>query len=338
MIISVVIPCRNEVNHIGSCVEAIFNSVLPENISLEVLIVDGKSDDGTKNEITELQKKYPNLQLILNPLRITPVAFNLGIKSSIGDYIQIIGARQVIASDYLARGVQCLQSQSEVWCVGGKVENSYANMTSRIIARSMDTPFGVGGGNFRIQTKSGFVDTVGTPMYPRFVFERIGLFDEALVRNQDDEFNYRVTQAGGKIFLDVDMHLNYEVRGSFAKLYRQYFQYGYWKVYVNRKHHTITSVRQLAPAFFVLFVCIGWLGVLISPFLLVVYGGILLLYLITAKLVALKKAELWRHIYKYIFCFLTLHFGYGFGYLKGIYDFLILRRKSGAKSQTMLSR
>jgi GT2 family glycosyltransferase len=202
----------------------------------------------------------------------------------------------------------------------------------------MDTPFGVGGGNFRILTQSGYVDTVGTPMYPRSVFERIGLFDEALIRNQDDELNYRITKAGGKIFLDIAMHVKYEVRASLSNLYRQYFQYGYWKVYVNRKHNTITTLRQLIPAIFVFVVTTCWLPGLIMPRLFWFYGGLLLLYLLAAKWFTFRKVEQWHHFFIYMLCFFTLHFAYGFGYLKGIFHFLILRKKSGEESQTMLSR
>lgn len=338
MIISIIIPCRNEAKHITACVEAIFASALPEGCTLEVVVVDGESDDGTRDVIAGLQERFPQLRLLPNPQRITPVAFNLGIQATSGDYVQIIGARQFVAPDYLARGIQRLQQQPEIWCVGGKVENSFADETSRIIARAMDTPFGVGGGNFRILTTSAFVDTVGTPMYPRFVFERIGLFDEALIRNQDDEFNFRITKAGGRIFLDVEMRVAYVVRGVIANLYRQYFQYGYWKVYVNRKHGTITTLRQLAPAAFLLFALLGWCSIFLSVYAFAVYAGVLVLYGLLALLYAVKKAEQPKQIPTYLRTFFALHAGYGLGYLQGIWQFLVLRRKAGTSHQAALSR
>jgi glycosyltransferase involved in cell wall biosynthesis len=351
VIVSVIIPCRNERKNIAACVEAIFAGKLPPGFSIEVFIVDGKSDDGTIEVVQKLQQKYPALQYILNPQLITPVAFNLGIKAAKGDYIQIIGARQIVADDYILRGIERLQKQPEIWCVGGKVENVYENELGEIIAKAMDSPFGVGGGNFRILKESAYVDTVGTPLFNRFVFEKIGLFDEELVRNQDDELSFRILKAGGKIFLDVEMKVKYFVRGNLKNLSRQYFQYGYWKVYVNKKHRTITTLRQLAPAAFMLFILIGLPLALVSFFLLlksggqhtiylwpiILYCGVVLPYVFAAGVIAWMKAEKATQAPDYFRTFLILHSAYGLGYLQGILHFILLG-KNPAKKHTGLSR
>lgn len=338
MIVSVIIPCRNEVKNIAHCVEAVYASKLPDDYQLEVLIIDGKSDDGTLGIIEALKQRFVNLRCLNNPQQITPTAFNIGILAARGDFIQIIGARQILAPDYIARGTARLNKNSEIWCVGGKVQNIFKNNMGRIIAGAMDTGFGVGGTNFRVQKLSGFVDTVGTPIFPKNIFNNIGLFDEKLIRNQDDDFSFRIIKGGGKIYLDVEMHLFYEVRGNLKNLFKQYLQYGYWKIYVNRKHGMITTVRQLIPPIFILFLVIGWLPGLFLLNLFFAYCLVVLIYVLASFMFAFKKAENFLEVLKYVSVFLTLHFGYGIGYLHGIIHFLIFRADSATQNKTILTR
>jgi GT2 family glycosyltransferase len=225
--ISVVIPCRNEVLYIRECIEAIYANELTSEVILSVFVVDGMSDDGTRELVLNLEKQFPNLKLINNEKKLTPFAFNLGIYKVPVDYIQIVGARHILSSKYLQKSLDILQSNSEIWCVGGKLINEYLNETGEIISKAMSTTFGMGLGNFRTLEKSGFTDTVTSPMYPYWVFEKIGFFDEQLIRNQDDDFNFRVTKAGGKIWFEAAISLKYYVRGNFQGLYRQFYQYGY---------------------------------------------------------------------------------------------------------------
>jgi GT2 family glycosyltransferase len=333
--VSVIIPCRNEVKHISSCIEAIFSSEFKEKIELEVIVVDGKSNDGTVEELLKLQIRFPTLQIITNEKQVTPIAFNLGINASNGDYIQIIGARQIIDKFYLSTAIETFQNDSSVWCVGGQVENIFENRNSKCIAAAMDTPFGVGMNNFRILKKSTYTDTVGTPMYPREVFDKIGLFDESLVRNQDDEFNYRVTKAGGKLFLNVDMHIRYLVRANFKNLFKQYFQYGYWKVFVNKKHKVITTMRQLVPPLWILFLFLGWSSFFIAPILGWIYFSLVSIYVLAGIYYSIKKADPKSDFYILLFTFYILHFSYGLGYLKGILHFFILNIQPNKGAKTL---
>lgn len=335
MKVSVVIPCRNEEKHIRACVDAIYANTLALQNEVEVLVVDGMSTDGTRAVIDGLTKKYPSLRLVENPRQITPVAFNLGITQSHGEYVQIIGARQIISPEYLAGAVTAFEQNPAIWCVGGRVENVFENEESQIIANAMNTPFGVGGGNFRIIRESAFVDTVGTPMYPRHVFEKVGLFDEELVRNQDDEFNFRVTRAGGKIYLNAHIVIRYFVRADYKKLYKQYYQYGYWKVFVNRKHKAVTTIRQLFPSALVLFLVGGALLSPLSCYIFMPYAAVVLLYLMLALYFAAKAAEKSAQIFATIKTFFILHFGYGLGYLEGLWDFLVLNKKPSQNNQTL---
>jgi glycosyltransferase involved in cell wall biosynthesis len=337
MKISVIIPCRNEEKYIHSCIDTVLaNDCGKENI--EILVVDGMSDDTSREIVRSISQQNPQVKLIDNPGKITPLAFNLGITHSTGDYIAIVGARHLIDANYLSTCVKILQSDPQIGCAGGKVQNIYENDTSRIIANAMASSFGVGGRNFRNKAKDSYVDTVGTPVYRRSIFEEVGMFDEALARNQDDEFNFRVLKKGYKIFFTAKTGIRYYVRAAYKNLYRQYFQYGYWKVYVNRKHRTVTTLRQLAPAVFVKFAIVGFLLAFLNKIIAFLYIGILVFYIIVALLAALSTAQKKSGFLQVAWSFLILHWSYGSGYLKGIWHFLILGKKKASETSQRLSR
>jgi GT2 family glycosyltransferase len=337
MKISVIVPCRNEEAHIEECIDAIYSSILVSSQELYVTIVDGLSDDGTRELISELKKKYNTLQLVDNKKQLTPYAFNLGINNLKADFYQIVGARQILSPNYLSKSIEILVNNNSIWCVGGNVENIYLNEIGEIISKGMSTSFGMGLGNFCVLENSCFVDTVGTPMYPGWVFDRIGYFDEDLVRNQDDDYNFRVTKAGGKIWLETSITIKYYVRATFQGLFRQFYQYGYWKVFVNTKHKTVTTMRQLVPPIFVLYVSsLSFAFLLPYPFNWMYFlgGFAYLVMLLYSSLNLVKKGN---DFFLFIRTFLTLHFSYGVGYLYGIINFIILKRKPSQK-QMKLSR
>jgi GT2 family glycosyltransferase len=332
--LSIVIPCRNEKSYIEECIRAIFSAELPADCESNVFVVDGMSDDGTRAVVTELCSEFNNLHLIDNTKQLTPYAFNLGIYAGGKvDFVQIIGARHIISTNYLVRAIEILDSEPNSWCVGGRIINEYTNRTSEIIATAMSTSFGMGIGNFRTLTESGFTDTVTSPMYPYHVFEQIGFFDEELIRNQDDDFNYRVIKAGGKIYFVHDISLKYYVRGNYNGLWRQFFQYGYWKVYVNKKHKAITTIRQMVPALFVLY-----LGVFILGFFLgipLITSVPLFIYLVLGLIVSLRNTNARIRFIDLLPVFPLLHLSYGLGYLKGIIDFIIRNQKPSDKQKRM---
>jgi GT2 family glycosyltransferase len=338
MKLTVVIPCRNEKAHIRSCVESVYACALPVNCEMRVFVVDGMSDDGTIVVIRELQAEFPGLELIENTLQLTPYAFNLGIYAGgKTDFVQILGARHILSPDYLQRSIEIMQHDPQIWCVGGRVENVFLNEKGRIISKAMGSAFGMGLGNFRTLQTSGFTDTVGTPMYRYEVFEQIGFFDEVLVRNQDDDFNFRVTEAGGKIWYCHEISVRYYVRGNIRNLWRQFHQYGYWKVFVNRKHKAVTTLRQLVPPAFVLFLFAVPLSYLIHVYLGLVLTAFLGLYLLLGLAVAFRTADRKSETLEVWSVFPVLHLSYGLGYLKGILDFFVLR-KQPAEGASQLSR
>jgi succinoglycan biosynthesis protein ExoA len=328
--ISVIIPCRNEEGYIQETIErVVVQEGAGERFTLEVLIVDGKSDDRTQEIIREKTAEYPALQLIINEKRTTPVAFNLGIARARGRYICILGAHAEIAPDYLLSCLTVIQ-QVEADNVGGPWRAKGYGHLGEAIALAFQTPFAVGGAKGHALDYEGYLDTVWGGFYRRDVFERIGPFDEELVRNQDDELNYRLIKAGGKIWQSPRIRYSYVCRNSLRQLFMQYYQYGYWKVRVIRKHRLPASVRHLIPGGFV-----GALLVLLllSPFsaAAVRLGAVLFFLYVAANLCASLAVCFQTAHFRYLpvlpVIFGAFHFGYGYGFLRGFIDFILLRRE-----------
>jgi GT2 family glycosyltransferase len=266
------------------------------------------------------------IRLVNNPDRITPVALNLGIKNSRGDVVIILGAHTEIDPGFLVNCVKALEANPEAACAGGIIESRYQDSSSEAIGLAMTSAFGVGNAHFRTGARDGFVDTVAYGAYRREIFDKVGYFDEVLVRNQDDEFNFRLTKAGLKIYLSRDIRSVYYVRTGFKKLFSQYYQYGFWKVLVNKKHHTITTFRQLVPFFFVLFLCLAPPASLFSIWILAGSLLVLAVYFLAGWYAASRLAKGAAKRFQVIRAFLTLHLSYGFGYLAGVIRFILLGR------------
>lgn len=335
MKIKVVIPCRNEHAYIGKCLDSLVRCDR-NGIDLLVCVVDGMSDDGTRTLVKEYADRYAFISLLDNERKTTPFALNLGLRPLDYDAGIILGAHAVVHSDFLIHNARVLREHPEVGCAGGIIRNVHENEWSEIISLAMSSVFGVGNAHFRTGGKSGYVDTVAFGAYRREVFERVGFFDEELARNQDDEFNYRVVQGGFKIFLDPAIQSDYFVRGSISKLYKQYDQYGYWKVFVNKKHGAVTTLRQLAPPLWVLFLLTGWTGSLMHPLLGWAYVVTVFMYVALALYTAARMyTKSVKQFWMLLRTFGVLHFSYGFGYLRGVIHFYLLNRKPSMHSERL---
>ncbi|MFZ4785625.1 MAG: glycosyltransferase family 2 protein [Flavobacteriales bacterium] len=321
--VGIVIPCFNEAGYIEQCVRSCFDQTYTA-ATISVFVVDGMSTDGTRDKVLALKKEFPHLHLIDNPKRVTPLALNIGLRTSTDDVRIILGGHAFVDRDFVEANVRCLHEQPEAWCVGGVISNLYTNAKSAAIGNAMSSSFGVGNAHFRTGNKSGFVDTVAFGAYRKEVFDTIGFFNETLIRNQDDEFNFRIHKAGGKIYLDHRIKSNYYVRSGFQKLFNQYFQYGFWKIYVNVLHRQVTTVRQLIPFFFVTYLIGAALFSLAWPSLLALWLAPLALYLALGLALALKGSG--AQFLSTWLSFGILHLSYGSGYLKGIVQLLLLRK------------
>lgn len=297
--------------------------------SVEVIVVDGASDDGTREIVETWVQQWPRVRCLDNPTGTTPAALNIGIRSATGEIIMRMDAHCHYPRDYISKLVQWL-GQSGADNVGGVCRTLPGSQSSmaRAIAIALSHPLGVGNSRFRIGTKGArWVDTVPFGCYRRDVFERIGLFDEELVRNQDDELNQRLLKSGGRILLVPDVTVDYYARVSIAKVARMYYQYGYFKPLVARKLGRIGTFRQIVPAAF-LFALVASLVLGIWFYSArFVFAGIVGVYL--GSLLVASVASAFKNDSKTAALlpavFSVLHFSYGWGSLRGMAHFLFRR-------------
>jgi len=227
--VSIILPIRNEARYIERTFNAVIGQDYPTN-RMEILVVDGMSIDGTREILIHITRWAPHLsiQILDNPQKIVPPALNIGLQCASGDIVIRVDGHCEIAPDYVSRCVQLLQENAADG-VGGPIETIGEDQLSQTIALAMGSPFGVGGSAFRtVKDRAMLVDSVPFPAYPRQIIEKAGLYDEELARNQDDEYNYRIRKLGGKILLSPDIRSRYYSRASLCKLWRQYYQYGFW--------------------------------------------------------------------------------------------------------------
>jgi glycosyltransferase involved in cell wall biosynthesis len=325
--VSVIVPCRNEITHIEACIRSILDQEPPTG-GFEVIVADGMSDDGTRQILDQIERQNPSLKVIDNPARIVSCGLNAAIKASRGDVIIRMDAHTQYAPDYVRQCVRTL-GETNADNVGGSWTAKGNGFLSGAIAAAFRSPFGVGGARGHNEAYEGIVDTVYLGCWRRDLFNRIGFFDEGLVRNQDDEFNLRLTRAGGKIWQSPRIKSWYTPRGSLRALFRQYMQYGYWKVRVIQKHKIPASVRHVVPGCFVLLLlALPLLSPLWSPALWIwlatvgVYG----VCNVAASIVTAAR-EKFQFVLVLPVVFADYHVAYGYGFLRGIFDFMILRRQ-----------
>ena len=332
-LVSVIVPCRNEAAYIRACLDSILAGDYPEH-RLEMLVVDGLSDDGTRGVVEAYVRRDPRVRLLDNPRQITSAGLNLGVRSAQGSVIVVLGAHSVYPATYISELVFSL-SWTGADAVGGvcATRPGGATVTARAIAAALSHPFGVGNSHFRIGTsKPRWVDTVPFGCYRRDVFDRVGLFDEDLTRNQDDEFNLRLVKHGGRLLLVPHVVTRYYARASLGKLWQMFQQYGFFKPLVARKLGQVMTVRQLVPALFLAGVAVtGILSLWWSLPRLVLglaIGSYVVADLACAASVGARLG--WRVGLAVTYVFPTLHLAYGLGFLRGVVRFLMLRRSPPA--------
>jgi GT2 family glycosyltransferase len=248
--VSVILAVRDEERFIGRALDAVRAQSYPSD-RIEILVVDGESRDRTRDVVEAAAMRDPRVRLLHNPLRRVAGGLNVGLRAARGDVIVRVDGHCVIPPDYLATCVRLLRS-GQADCAGGPVRAEGETAMGRAIAMAMSTPFGVGGASFRWASVEREVDHLPFGAWRRQVFETIGLFDETLVRNQDDELSDRLRRAGGRIVMHPGISVRYFSRTSLTGLWRQYRGYGYWKVRVIRKRGGWpSSPRHLVPAAFV---------------------------------------------------------------------------------------
>lgn len=321
--VSIICPIYNEEKYIGRFVQSVIDQDYDQSL-MEVLLIDGRSTDNTRQLIHDIIGKHPFIKLIDNPRQTVPFALNAGIRESQGEIIVRLDAHCRYPRNYISRLVSALD-ELHADNVGGAFHTvpAHDNNICTAIALASSNRFGVGNSDHKVGSRMvKEVDTVPFGCYHRSIFDKVGLFDEELIRNQDDEFNARVINHGGKIYLLPDVVIDYTARDSIQKMCRMYYQYGLFKPLVNKKLGKPATLRQFVPALFLLGLLIGlFISLLWHPFLWV-YLSVLAAYLCIGLGIGISSAIKCHKpalVLLMPLTFFCIHCSYGWGYLRGIY-------------------
>lgn len=313
--VTVVLPVRNEAANVEECLQRLLQQDYPADL-LEIFVVDGGSVDGTRDVVRSVQARYAHacIRLLDNPSGIVPTALNIGIRAATGAVIVRMDGHSVPASDYVSACVAALDD-SGAGNVGGVIEAVGTTPFGRAVAVASTHRLGAGDARYRLGGSKGDVDTVPFGAFRKSVFERVGLFDESLVRNQDYEMNVRIREAGARVHFDPAIRVVYKARPTMRGLFSQYYQYGWWRVETLRRHPRSLRWRQVAPPAFVASVLVGlaassWSRVAAMYFLLALIG-----YLTTVAVTALLVVRPGLSPVMVGVAFPIMHFAYGLGFV-----------------------
>ncbi len=329
--VSVVIPCLNEARYIDNCVLSLLSNGFPQE-SMEVLVVDGGSLDGTLSVLQQLSENHPQVGVLHNPERITPVSLNLGIAAAAGKYILISSAHAAFEQGYISHLLGALKSHPEAIAVGGIMETKVKNSTpvSESIRTVLMHPLGVGNSKFRTGVdKMTSVDTVPFGLYRAALLKASGGYDERLIRNHDMELSKRLLAQGGKIYLLPEAKCTYFARESLGAMAKNNFKNGKWNlktVWITRTFSSL-SLRHFIPLLF--------LGSWSLPLLLALADvrwffaalGIITFYQTVLAVFAWKARNGLNRFIWMLVAFNALHFSYGLGSMTGLFSLPFTSRK-----------
>jgi succinoglycan biosynthesis protein ExoA len=321
--VSVVLAVRNEQAHIAACLDAVLRQDY-SHARMEVLVSDGMSSDRTREVIARVASgRNVSVRVLDNPEHIVSPGLNRAINQARGNIIVRVDGHTIIASDYVRQCVNALE-RTNADAVGGRMDAVGETPFGSAVALATSSAFGVGGARFHYSEKEEQVDTAYLGAWRRSVFEKVGLFDEEQVRNQDDEFNYRLRAQGGSIMLVPSIKSIYYSRATPQSLWRQYRQYGEWKVRVMQKHPREMQFRQFVPPLFVLSLAVLSVMSTFSRVGLVALAALLCAYLaanVSASIMACRRSKWWRFLPLLCGAFGVLHLAYGSGFLWGLLRF-----------------
>jgi succinoglycan biosynthesis protein ExoA len=306
--ISVICPVYNEQDYIQSLLEFFIHAAPAEK---ELILVDGGSTDHTIELIQAYASNHKDIFILHNPHKYVPFALNLAIKMAKGDVIIRLDAHTSYAPDYLTCILDCFE-KTKAEIVGGPMRAIGKTPFQKAVAYATSTPMGVGNSNFHFENFQGFTDSVYLGAWKKEIFSRTGLFDESLVRNQDDEFHYRAKSLGYRVYQDPSITSHYYPRNSAVKLLKQYYGYGLYKPLVLKKIRTEVKPRHLVPAAFVVYL-----------FSLIFIHNLvwllpLMLYLVAALYFTIRfKGPMAARLLVPL-CFPILHIAYGAGFIAGL--------------------
>lgn len=324
--VTVIVPCRNEERYIARCIEGILATEYPAD-RLEVLVSEGRSDDRTREIVQGIAARDPRVRMLDNTRRITPAALNLAIRSASGEIIVRMDAHALFPPSYIPQLVAALlETGADV--VGGSLETVAADegAVAVAIAIAMAHRFGVGNSAFRVGgANRRRVEHVPFFCCRKEVFDRVGLFDEELVRNQDGEFSARVIRSGGTVLLVPSARATYFARGSLPKLARTFYQYGYYKLLTAIKVRRVMTMRQLVPPSFILALVGTAATSAWNPAGATAFVALAATYttLVAATSLVAARREGPRCAAVLLAAFPLMHFSYGFGQLRRAAELIV---------------
>ena len=330
--ISVIIPCYNEAEYIGQFVDSL-GEFCTASHEVTYIIADGGSDDRTREIIAEKQLGVNNLTVIDNPKRIVSSGLNLAILMKDSEFIVRLDVHSSYDQNYILNCIDAIISSGAA-CVGGPWHISPGDtLMSSAISAAFKSPLGSGGAASRNINYDGSVDTVYLGAWRRDTLIAIGLFDETFVRNQDDELCLRIIESGEMIYQDSRIKSQYQGRRSARTLFKQFYQYGFWKVFVVSKHRKFANVRHIVPfAFVVMIICLF----VVSIPMLMVFLALYYVSLLFGQLLGVKYQGA-LHLILSVYCISLMHVSYGAGFLKGIL-FKVLSLSTKKASLANISR
>ncbi|MBR4267255.1 MAG: glycosyltransferase [Bacteroidales bacterium] len=327
--LSVICPIYNEEKYIAKCIDSVLKQDYPKE-DMEIFFIDGMSGDRTVQIVNEYCVKYPFIKLLENPHRVVPYAMNIGIKASKGEVILRLDGHCEYPQNYFSCLVDNLKKY-DADNVGGVFITLPCNETniSYAIAECLKNPFGMGNSLHRIGAKENVkTDSVPFGCFKREVFDKVGLYDEELIRNQDDELNARIIKNGGSIYLIPTLGIKYFVRDKVAKVRKMFYQYGLFKPLVNKKLGQAATVRQFVPPLFVAALICGLALSFFSKIFLWLYLAFLTLYFAIGIFMGIKSAKSTKRasmIFLMPWIFFNVHLSYGWGYWVGLFKVLFHR-------------
>ncbi len=331
--VSIVIPCYNEQATIRHLLEAIYHQTYPR-VNLEVVIADGLSEDDTRDVIGSFQTEYPDLilRIVDNTARSIPSAINCAIRASRGETIIRMDAHSRPAPNYVERCLAALDA-GRGDNVGGvwRIEPGGKGWIAESVAVAAAHPLGVGDAGYRIGAQASAVDTVPFGAFRRSLIDEVGWFDETLHSNEDYEFNARIRQSGGRVWLDPEIVTVYYARSTLWELARQYWRYGYWKYRMLRRYPDTLRWRQGLPPLFVTslvgLACLAWWPV--AAWLLAIQ---IVVYATVLSLAGLLSALRHRKLYLFMglpLSIATMHLAWGGAFLWSMILSMLEKRKNG---------
>jgi glycosyltransferase involved in cell wall biosynthesis len=329
--VTVIMPVYNEERYIRASLGAVLAQDYPPD-RMEVLVVDGRSADRTREIVAEIGQGDARVRLLDNPDRDQASALNTGIRSARGQVIVRVDGHGRIPPHYVAACVRVL-AETDAWNAGGQMRAMGATLLTRAVAAATSSPFATGGSRFHYSRRPGDADTVYLGAFRREVFDRVGLFDPAAVPNEDYEMNYRIRAAGGRVYYSPDIWAEYHVRPSLRALARQYFRYGWRKASIIRRHPGSARLRHLVPPLaLAAALAVAAAAVIARParWALAALVGAYALADLAASAAAAARSG-WQVLGPAIFIFPVIHLSWGSGFVAGAAQQLVGSKKRVAR-------